>query len=102
LRASEWLVLAEPFGAPEARAAGLVTEVVRDAEVFACAHSVAVRIAQKPAESVRLTKELLKAGTREVVRRTLESEGAVFMQRLRSDEALRAFADFFARAKRRT
>lgn len=96
-RASEWLLLGEPFGAQEAHAAGLVNAVVAPAEVEARAMAYASALADRPPEAVRLAKALLRDPQRPMVHEALAREGAVFIERLQSPEAHAAFMTFFAR-----
>lgn len=94
VRAAEWLLLGEPFGADAALAAGLVNEVVSDP--LARAVERAQALAAKPPEAVRLSKALLRRPTEEAVQATMVEEGAVFVERLASPEAQTAFLAFFA------
>jgi enoyl-CoA hydratase/carnithine racemase len=96
-RASEWLLLGEPFSAQEAHAAGLVNAVVAPAEVDARAMAYAAALADRPPEAVRLAKALLRDPQRAQVHEALAREGAVFIERLQAPEAHAAFMTFFAR-----
>ncbi len=96
-RASEWLLLGEPFGAQDAYAAGLVNAVVAPAEVDARAMAYAAALADRPPEAVRLAKALLRDPQRAQVHEALAREGAVFIERLQAPEAHAAFMTFFAR-----
>jgi hypothetical protein len=46
---------------------------------------------------VRISKQLMKAPDRELLRKVIEEEGALFTQRLRSPEALAALTGFIKR-----
>ena len=96
-RASEWLLLGEPFSAQDAYAAGLVNAVVAPAEVDARAMAYAAALADRPPEAVRLAKALLRDPQRAQVHEALAREGAVFIERLQAPEAHAAFMTFFAR-----
>jgi enoyl-CoA hydratase/carnithine racemase len=98
-KAAEWLLLGEPFGAGDALAAGLVNEVLPAGEVLPRAMQRAAQIAALPPASVRLTKQLLRAGTREATRATMLREFEAFAERLCSPEAAEAFAAFRERRK---
>ncbi len=98
-RASELLLLGEPFGAERAREIGLVNAVFSDGEVLQQAGAAARRLAQQPPASVRLTKALLKRGGRRAVAEIIAEEGRHFLQRLSSPEAQEAFAAFFERRR---
>lgn len=99
-RAAELLMLGEPFGADEALAAGLVNAVAETGAALSLALARAEALAGLPAESVRLTKRLLRRGLAAEVAETLDHEAEHFAARRRSPEAQAAFAAFLA--KRRT
>jgi len=98
-RAAELFLLAQPFGADKALAAGLVTEIVPEAELFERARATALALAVQPAASVRLTKQLLKRGTAQAVASQLEEEGRHFAAQLASPEAKEAMTAFFEKRK---
>ena len=60
-RAKELFLLAERFGADEARRAGIVTEVVAEGKALERALEVAVRLAALPREAVAVTKHAIDA-----------------------------------------
>lgn len=97
-RAFALLGMGEGFSAEDAHAAGLIWKIVEadalEAEVMAAAETLAA----KPPEALRLAKKLLK-GPREPVLDRLREEGALFLERLKSDEAREAFMAFMARKK---
>jgi enoyl-CoA hydratase/carnithine racemase len=97
--ASEILMFGEPFDAATALRAGLVNRVVPDgqlAEVFA---ERTRALAEKPPESLRITKRLLRAPQRAAIENTIRQEGEKFMERLGSAEAQEALTRFFERKK---
>jgi enoyl-CoA hydratase/carnithine racemase len=96
-RASELLLLGQPFDAEQAVAAGIVTAVVPEAELLRHAHAVAARLTALPPEAVRLTKDLLKRGSAPAVAARMEEEGRLFAARLASPEAREAIAAFLGR-----
>jgi len=61
-KAMKYILTGEPFGAPEALAIGLVSEVVPDAEVEARAVAMAAQIAELPPLAIRLAKESVLNG----------------------------------------
>ena len=93
-RASEWLLLGDAFGAEEAHRAGLVNRVVEPAALEAESMKLATELASRPKEAVRLTKKLLRDPLRESTLATLKREGAIFIERLQSPEAMQAFMAF--------
>jgi enoyl-CoA hydratase/carnithine racemase len=98
-RASELLLLGEPFGAERAREIGLINAVFPDGELLGQAYALAQKLAQRPPASVRLTKALLKQAGRRAVAETMTEEGRQFLQRLSSPEAKEAFAAFFEKRR---
>ncbi|WP_182084692.1 crotonase/enoyl-CoA hydratase family protein [Aureimonas sp. ME7] len=90
-RTFQLLVMGEPLDAVTAREFGIVSHVVEDAE--AGATEAARRLAAKPREAVRLSRQLLRAEPAEVVSR-IELEARHFLERLHSGEAQAAFAAF--------
>lgn len=95
-RAAELLMLGDPFDAATALAYGLVNRVV-DGDVRAEARALATRLAAKPPASVRLTKELMRKGEREMLHRVMQEEAMLFAGRLGSPEAQEAFGAFMER-----
>lgn len=93
-RATELLMLGEMFDADEAAEAGVINRVVDDGEALAVVLERARTIADAPAESVRLTKRLLRQPYRETILRTLDEEAMHFSLRLQSAEAQAEFARF--------
>lgn len=96
-RASELLMLGEPFGAAVAAEAGLVNAMVPAGTALEAALGKAKALAALPPESIRLTKSLLKRGSAAAVAETLQVEAKHFGERLRSAEAQAAFAAFLKR-----
>jgi enoyl-CoA hydratase/carnithine racemase len=95
-RAFELLVMGRPFGAADAKAVGLVNEVVPAGEAESAALKAARQIATLPAEAVAESRRLIRGSTAETVRR-IDEEAEIFRQRLKSDEAKAAFEAFFSR-----
>ncbi len=96
-RASEHLLLGEPFDAAEAKAMGLVNRIVPADELLTTANQFADAFAARPREAIRLAKALLRDRQRAELLETLGKEGAVFVERLSSPEAHAAFAAFLAK-----
>lgn len=95
--AAQWLLLGDEFSAEGARDAGLLNAVVPDAEVAAL--EAAARLAKKPPGAILAAKELMKRATAAQVAEVLVAEGAVFAERLRSQEAMAALLAFRNKAK---
>ena len=94
-RAAQLLMLAEPFDAATARELGLVTEVVSGSQLLATAAAAAQRLAAKPPQSLRVTKQLLKRALMPQIEAALAAELQAFAVRLASPEAKEAFTAFF-------
>lgn len=96
-RASEWLMLGTVFGAEEAHVAGLVNRVVAPEALEEEAETMAQALAAQPKEALRLTKRLIRGPLREATLAAFQREGAIFVERLGSPEAMEAFMAFAAR-----
>jgi enoyl-CoA hydratase/carnithine racemase len=99
-RAAELLLLGQPFDAHKAYDAGFVSAVVSQENLLDEAGRAAASLASLPAESIRLTKRLMKARYGKTVAETIAEEGRIFRERLQSPEAkqaLNAFLDKTAR-----
>lgn len=92
-RASAMLLLGDPLDAQTAFEAGLVYQVVDDAELMTAARAVATRLAALPPESIRQTKQLMRRGQPDLAGRIGE-ELELFRARVHSPEAAEAFAAF--------
>jgi enoyl-CoA hydratase/carnithine racemase len=95
-KATEYIMLGEPFGATEAEAMGLVNAVVPADEIEAKALAAAAKLASKPPQALAHTRRLLRKGSEET-RARMDEENAIFASQLRSDEAKQAFAAFMTR-----
>ena len=96
-RAFELLVMGEPFTADHAKEAGLVNRVVPPEELEGAALKAAAALAEKPREAVRLSKRLLR-GDPAPIKKRMEEEGVLFLERIKSQEAMAAFSAFLQKA----
>jgi enoyl-CoA hydratase/carnithine racemase len=97
-KAAELLLLGEGFSGEQAAEWGIATEALGSGEAtLAKAREMALRFESLPPEAVRISKQLMKAPDRELLRKVIEEEGALFTQRLRSPEALAALTGFIKR-----
>ena len=96
-RASRYLLLAEPFGADEAMAIGLVSHCVAQGQLDAKLDAIVAALLAKPAEALRVTQRLLRTGTREEILERMKLESTMFAERLESAEVKDAIATFFAK-----
>lgn len=92
-RSAKHLLLAEPFDAETAFDYGIVTELVAEDELQERVPAMALRIAAKPPEALRITKQLITS-TDGTIGERMAAEGKLFEQRLRSAEAAEAFTAF--------
>ena len=93
-RASELLLLGEPFDAMRAREAGIVNEVLPHEVVRDRALERARALAARPPAAVKCTRDLIRAGLRERLDEVLGTEIEIFARRLVSPEAKEAFQAF--------
>ena len=98
-RAAELLLLAQPFGAEKALAAGFVTEIIPEDELFEYARDAAAALAALPPASVQTTKRLMKRGREALVAEAMAEEGRLFRERLAGAEAKEAMTAFFEKRK---
>ena len=95
-RAFELLVMGNPLDADEAKALGLVNEVVPAGEVEMEAMKAARRIVALPVEAVAAARRLIRGPTAEIVKR-IDEEAEIFRMRIKSTEAKAAFEAFLSR-----
>lgn len=91
-RAAEWLLLGEPMDATAARDIGLVTRILPVDTVLDHARAAAARLADQPADSVRLTRRLMRAPLAERIADTMETEMDMLSARLRDASTARLLA----------
>ncbi|AWY40949.1 enoyl-CoA hydratase [Pseudomonas putida] len=97
-KAAELLLLGEGFNGEQAAVWGIASEALGSGEeTLARAREMALRFESLPPEAVRISKQLMKAPDRELLRKVIEEEGALFTQRLRSPEAMAALSGFINR-----
>ncbi|WP_347927854.1 enoyl-CoA hydratase-related protein [Pseudomonas helvetica] len=98
-KAAELLLLGEGFSGEQAAAWGIATQALPSGEAaVAKAREMALRFETLAPEAVRISKQLMKAPDREQLRKAIEEEGKLFVQRLRSPEAIAALSGFINRA----
>lgn len=93
-RASELLMLGEPFDVHRAQEVGLVNEIVPAAELSARVAERAADLAELPPAAIRATKALIRGSVGRGLAETMQREGEVFHQRLASPEAAEAASAF--------
>ncbi len=96
-RAAEKLLLGDPFTGADAVEFGIANAVLPADEVLRHARRMAERFNGLPPGAVRDTKKLMRDPSREKIRQAIAAENAVFVNRIRSPEAVEAFQAFFQR-----
>ena len=96
-RASAVLLAGKPVDAATALDWGLANHVVASNALRETAMKMAHGLAAKPKEAVRLSKQLMSSD-RAALNAHIDTEFALFFERLRSDEAKAAFAAFLAKS----
>lgn len=99
-QAVRWLVLGEQFGAADACAAGLITQVVPDGEAMANASRTVQRLLTLTPTALQQTKRLMRRPDSSSVAETIEIECAEFARLLASEPAQAALSAFAARRAR--
>jgi enoyl-CoA hydratase/carnithine racemase len=97
-KASELLLLGEPFDANEALRLGIVNAVVQAEVLFDCALERAKKLAEKPREAIAATRRPI-CGDRAEVLAAMEREAVAFREALASPAAKAAFSAFLAKSK---
>jgi enoyl-CoA hydratase/carnithine racemase len=98
LKATEFLLLSQPFDADEALRLGLVNVIAPSDLLLDHAVSQAARLAALPPGAVAATRRLIR-GNQAEIEAALEAEAVAFEARLRSPEAQEAFARFLGKTK---
>ncbi len=93
LKAAEILLLAEPFTAETALAAGLVNQIIAE-DVYAHARSKALRLIELPAASILLTKAMLRDNQPTTVVERINVEAVHFVDRIKTPAVKEAVAAF--------
>jgi len=95
---ASWLLLSgDRFSAEEARAMGLLAEVVPDSEVEARARAMAAQLAALPPNAMRTTKRLIRRADSSALSAAMSAEFAAFGEAMRSEEARAAFMRFLTK-----
>lgn len=95
-KASEWLLLGEPFGAKLAEENGVVTSVIPSEQLDAHVQRVAEKISLKPSLALRQSKALMNTANVQI-KRIIDNELDIFVKALESAPAKEAFSAFFER-----
>lgn len=92
-KASEWLMLGEPFTAQEAAHFGLVTSIVESDQMSSTIESVCQRLVAKPAFALHQTKSLLNNEV-DAIDQQMSLELDIFIEAMGTDAAQEAFDAF--------
>src|SRR5581483_1787070 len=95
VRAFAMFALGESVSGAEAVTLGLANKMLPQDEVLPAARAAAKALAQKPAGSILATKRLMRDAAQLLAR--MDTEGAIFSERLKSDEAREALSAFAER-----
>lgn len=98
-RAAEKLLLGDPITPEQAVEFGIANAVLPAGEVAAHARRMAERFNALPPGAVRQAKQLIRGPQKAQVLDTIQREGKLFAERLRSPEAMEAFQAFFQKRK---
>jgi enoyl-CoA hydratase/carnithine racemase len=98
LKATEMLLLSQPFDADAALALGLVNGVMPADLLVEHALAQGARLTSLPRGAVQATRTLIR-GDQAAMEAALEAEAVAFEARLRAPEAQEAFARFLGRTK---
>lgn len=98
-RAAEKLLFGEPFDAEEAEKMGLVNRVLPADELMPFVQAQAETLAALPSESLRVTKQLMKADLQAPVAAAMLTEMQHFSRMLGGADAKEAFTAFLEKRK---
>lgn len=98
-RAAEKLMLGEAFNAQEAFEMGFVNKVLPAEELLPYALQQAAKLVALPANSVRVTKRLMKGRQPQAIAEKMNEENQHFAAMLGAPEAREAFMAFFQKRK---
>ncbi|MBV9906313.1 MAG: enoyl-CoA hydratase/isomerase family protein [Hyphomicrobiales bacterium] len=98
-KASELLLLGEPFGADEALRLGLVNAILPQSELLAHAMERAAALAAKPRTALLASRRLMR-GDPEALKAQMAAERHAFSAALKSPEAHAAFQAFLSAGKK--
>ena len=98
-RAAEKLLLGEAFDAAEAERMGLVNRVLPAEELMSFVHTQANKLVALPKESLRMTKQLMRADVQTAISSAMQTEMHHFSQMLHGADAKEAFSAFLEKRK---
>lgn len=93
-KAARMLMLGETFDAEQAYHSGLVGQVTSRDELEDYAFGCAVRLATRAPAALRATKQLMRRAEAGLIKETMDTEAAIFAERLSSPELVEAVQAF--------
>ena len=98
-RAAEMILLADKFDAATALQIGLANKVVSSDQLFASASASAEKLAAKAPQSLRISKQLLKAEIIEQIEQVIDNEFGYFAAALNGPESQEAVSAYLQKRK---
>ncbi len=92
-KASEWLMLGEPFESQEAKDFGLVSRIIEADMLEGTVSTICQSLVEKPAFALKHTKQLLSNET-EAIQQQMNTELDLFLEAMTTDAAKEAFSAF--------
>jgi enoyl-CoA hydratase/carnithine racemase len=97
-KASQWLMLGEPFAAHEAEQCGLVSQIVEAKELNGFVETVVAKLLTKPQYALRQTKQLMKSEQAKI-QLHMKDELDIFSELLVTEAAQECFNAFLQKRK---
>ncbi|NMH61129.1 enoyl-CoA hydratase [Alteromonas ponticola] len=92
-KASEWLMLGEPFDAREAITFGLVSRIIESDMLEGTVSAICQSLVEKPAFALTQTKQLM-ANETDAIQQQMNTELDVFLEAMATESAKEAFSAF--------
>lgn len=96
-RAFEMLALGHPFTPEQAQVCGFVNQITSSDHLEDVTMDIAVSLAQKPPQALKITRDLLRGDRSDILKR-MRAEAVEFGNRLKSEEARNAFMAFMQKS----
>jgi enoyl-CoA hydratase/carnithine racemase len=96
VKAAQYLLLCEVFGADQALGLGFINEIVEEPNLLLRAEDAARKLAQKPPQALLAARRLLRGDLQEILAR-IDAEAKLFRQALASPAMQARIAAFFAK-----
>lgn len=96
-RAYEMLALSNQYTAKQAKAAGIINDIIAPAQLIEQCHNTALKLAAKPQSAIKNTKQLMRAPFKEQILKTIKQEVEIFKTQLKTEDAKAAFQAFLSK-----